>query len=95
MGRKGKPKFDKVKCVKCKYHGRGYNLGWLTNIGQRNMYVYCNYALSTGLCTLYKDKNKNTIDRRGSDFNNCLLFEKGQPKHERENISLKGSYDYH
>ncbi len=97
MGRqqKKKPKFDKERCLKCKYHGSGYNLGWLCCIGHRNMYIYCNYCCATDSSTLTLDEHKNVIDRRGENYHNCLLFEEGEPKRDRGMISLKGSHEHY
>nr|DAS37244.1 MAG TPA: hypothetical protein [Caudoviricetes sp.] len=57
--------YNKAKCKKCKYHGK------LSSIG-----AYCYYSVIKNEACLYR-KGKETIDRRGGDPNNCLLYEKG------------------
>lgn len=63
-----KSKYNKEKCVKCIYKvklmcndGSGYN-------------VACDYANKGESCCLYRE-GKEVKDRRGGDFNKCLLFE--------------------
>ena len=61
-------KYNKEKCAKCKYkvklmlnNGNGYN-------------VSCDYSSKAQTCCLYR-VGKEVRDRRGGDYNNCLLFE--------------------
>ena len=60
-------KFDKSKCNKCKYRFRLSKGGGTT---------ICNYAGVTGHTCLTRE-GKETIDRRGDDFSDCKLFERG------------------
>lgn len=69
-----KAKFDIFKCKTCKYHGSG--AGHSTTPGDG--FIHCNYS-ATGRTCLTVD-NGQTIDRRGSDFYNCKLYEKGKAK---------------
>ncbi len=62
-----KSKFNKNKCKKCKYHG-GANINGNT--------IHCYYA-NTGKTCLHR-VGKEIIDRRGNDYNNCLLYERGK-----------------
>lgn len=57
--------FNKAKCKKCKYHGRGFSG------------VVCYYSVYNNRACLYRD-GKEVKDRRGQDPNECLLFEKGE-----------------
>lgn len=57
--------FNKAKCKKCKYHGRGFSG------------VVCYYSVYKNKSCLYRD-GKEVKDRRGRDPNECLLFEKGE-----------------
>ena len=63
-----KSKFNKVKCAKCKWHG--------TLNGKDNNNVHCYYVMSGQSC-LYRDGNE-IKDRRGEDYNHCLLYERGR-----------------
>lgn len=68
------PKFDKKKCKRCKYHARG--AGYVVKTGLSP--VHCDYARAHDQICLTR-VGKEVIDRRGNDFNNCLLFEEGTP----------------
>lgn len=61
-------KHDKARCKKCRFHRRM----------PFNTTVFCNYATVEDK-TCLTVQNGKTIDRRGEDFNNCLLFEEGRP----------------
>lgn len=58
-------KFNKAKCIKCTYS---------INLGDTS-YVFCNYAQSTKSTCIYRD-GKTIKDKRGDDYNNCLLYNK-------------------
>ena len=65
--RKWLSKYNKEKCAKCCYKvkltlndGNGYNIA-------------CDYSSKSGTTCLYKE-GREVKDRRGGDFNNCLLF---------------------
>ena len=61
-------KFNKKKCKKCKWHGR------LCSGGQSG--IYCNYS-SLHRKSCLKRIGKDVVDVRGSDYDNCLMFEQG------------------
>ena len=63
-----KSKFNKHKCVNCKYHGIMSNRDFSN--------VHC-YYINSGTSCLYRE-GKKVIDRRGEDYNNCLLYERGK-----------------
>ena len=79
-----KPKFDKRKCLKCKWHGLGCG-GYPVRVGfnGRTLPIYCNYSISERTC-LKKLKDGSIIDSRGDDYNNCKLFEPGKAEVEDE-----------
>ena len=83
---KSSPKFDKMKCLTCKYRSQAMNLEWPVKVGSKIKYVYCNYLCVTGISTLTKNG-----DRRGTDYDNCLLYEEGDMITKREKIPLGGS----
>lgn len=72
---KQKPKFNKSKCRLCIYHSS--QLGGFGN-------TVCSYATRNKdeLTNLYRDST-GVHDRRGDDYNNCLLFSSGRPKSQR------------
>ena len=82
-------KFNRRKCMKCKYHGNTASDTQAKSVTQ----VYCNYLSLTGR-TCLKSYKGVTIDRRGYEFDNCLLFEEGEKlreaNHESGRISPKG-----
>lgn len=79
-----KPKFNKQKCLKCKYHGLGCG-GYPAKVGfnGRTVSVYCNYSILERTC-LKRLKNGQVIDLRGDDYNDCKLFEAGKAEVEDE-----------
>ena len=87
--------------MKCRYHARGFDSGYPVKIKdedgkEKTAYVYCNYACTTGISTLTLDSDKNVIDRRGIEYNNCLLFEEGEPEKKVHNIHVgRGEYYAH
>ena len=91
-----KPKFDKRKCLKCKYHGLGCG-GYPVKVGfnGKSIPVFCNYSLSERTC-LRKQKDGQIIDIRGNDYNNCKLYEAGKPEveDEGEDYELNEGRDY-
>ena len=73
-----KPKFNKDKCAKCKYRGEG--AGYATTSKKR--LVHCYYSKQgVGSC-LKPISSTETIDIRGEDYNNCKLFQEGNPVRE-------------
>jgi hypothetical protein len=62
-----KSKFNKNKCKTCKYH---------SEISLNGSMIIC-YHVNSGLSSIYRE-GKGNIDRRGNDFNNCLLYERGK-----------------
>lgn len=73
--RKG-AKFDKEKCLHCKYHTEQYR-GYTVKRGCRFVNVSCNYASATGSTCLKRKDNSSVVDMRGNDYNNCMLYEEG------------------
>ena len=70
------PKFDKRKCLKCKYHSTLANVGYAVRKGKNDViYPYCNYAGVTKSTCLRKS-GKETEDIRGNDYYSCRLFER-------------------
>ncbi|MBR3125025.1 MAG: hypothetical protein IKF42_06295 [Mogibacterium sp.] len=90
-----KPKFDKKKCLKCKYHGKGLNLGWPVKVKSgekyRTVYVYCDFVSHMSTTPLRAVSKTETIDLRGEDYNNCKLFVEGDPVEHKKQITLRGS----
>ena len=68
-------KFNKRKCAKCKYRCTfsGANTGF--KVSARNIGCYYGVISNTGTCLHLV--NGKIIDRRGDDYDNCKLFEKG------------------
>ena len=69
-----KSKFRKSKCKKCIFHS-----------AQSGGYLICSYATrnkADNTC-LYKGDDGKLHDRRGDDYDNCLLFIEGQPIKEK------------
>lgn len=62
----GKSKFNKSRCKKCIYHR-----------GLENRNIYCNYGAVEERSCLYKAPDGTIQDRRGTDYDNCQLFVKG------------------
>lgn len=66
-----KSKFDKKRCKKCKWHGK---MAYGTTSP-----VYCNYTATApegyGCLRIIQGEK---IDMRGTDYSNCLLYEKEQ-----------------
>lgn len=82
---RNKPKFDKQKCLKCRWHGMG--LGWsaITPDG-KNVSIHCNYSGHHETTPLRAAPGNTFTDLRGNDFNNCLLFEEGEMEKEDDEI---------
>lgn len=74
-----KPKFNKRKCLKCKYHSR-LSQGYSVRVGHESIHVICNFATVTGITCLKPDSNNSTTDLRGEDYDNCMLFVEGEPE---------------
>lgn len=72
--KRDKPKFNLKRCAKCKYHGTG--AGYPVRPGMNP--IFCNYAgVTDQTCLTVKDRQ--TIDRRGEDYDHCKLYEAGKP----------------
>lgn len=84
---KSKPKYNKKKCAKCKYHGVGMG-GYTVKIGDRQTPIYCNYTSINAKSCLEPLKDGGTVDIRGGDFNNCLLYEKGKALKEKKKTTI-------
>lgn len=74
-----KPKFNKQKCLKCKYHAFSSN-GYRAVIGRGSRDVICNFATITGITCLKPEPGYSTSDLRGEDYDNCKLFVEGEPE---------------
>lgn len=76
-----KPKFNKRKCLKCKFHGNcGAGVGVKINGASRG--VICDYAGVTGNTCLTLDSSRHVIDIRGNDYDHCALYTKGERKRD-------------
>jgi len=85
--KESKPKFNKEKCNKCKYHGEGCGGYGVSDSKRDYKPVYCNYSGATGT-TCLRHKSSNIIeDIRGKDYENCRLYKRGKPK-RYSNISI-------
>lgn len=73
-----KPKFNKSKCRKCKYHGTG--VGYPIKQGDNVVFIHCNYTHRDRGSCLRKLEDGTIVDIRGEDYNNCALFERGKMK---------------
>ena len=78
---KKKAKFDKQKCMQCKYHGRGMS-GYSARRGDTTVAIFCDYATITGDTCIRRTPKGYTEDIRGEDFDNCRLFYPGKVKRE-------------
>lgn len=79
-----KAKFNKDKCLKCRYHGLGCN-GHTVRIGTRALPVFCNYSATENTC-LKKTEDGQIVDIRGDDYENCKLFVSKKPEETDEEI---------
>ncbi len=70
--------YNKRKCIRCIYHGTG--AGYYTQGRRERIMVHCNYAHSTTGTCLTRGEHGEVIDRRGGDYNNCLLFSEGKAR---------------
>ena len=68
---------NKKKCVRCKYHGFFGSRSYGTSEETFGRTMICEYAKITNKTCLYSDHGK-VLDRRGTDPDNCLLFERGE-----------------
>ena len=76
-----KPKFDKQKCLKCRWHGMG--LGWSAIMPDgKNVSIHCNYSGYHDTTPLRSGANSTILDLRGEDYDNCLLYVEGMPDEE-------------
>lgn len=87
-----KSKFNKRKCLQCKYHGCKGNLGYPVRVNNKTYNIYCDFICQTNISPLKQGPNKTVIDLRGNNYNDCQLFVKGKPEKHKEQIALKGSY---
>lgn len=68
-----KAKFDKKKCLKCKYHGLGVGYSVKASNGTFKR-VFCDYSGITDSTCLKPGPNHTVIDLRGDDYKNYKLF---------------------
>lgn len=66
--------YDKKKCKSCRWHG------YFGAKDQGGNNICCDYGILArqGTCLRKIGQNGETIDRRGNDPDNCLLYEKGE-----------------
>ena len=79
--------FNKKKCRKCKYHsyvGHAVQRGEYTG-DYRDNQVVCFYSIrsKSGHGCLHR-VGKEVIDRRGTDPENCKLFEEGEMERDKQ-----------
>lgn len=68
-----KPKFNKKRCLECRYCGVGKG-GFVVN----GKSLFCDYATITNSTCLRRTRKGEVIDLRGSDYDNCLLYAPGK-----------------
>ena len=66
---KWKSKFNKEKCKTCKYSVKISAMDGIT--------CACHYGLIKETPCLHRE-GKKIVDRRGEDYNKCLLYERGK-----------------
>lgn len=90
-----KPKFDKKKCRKCKWHGQGVGYPVRFKNGNGHMttlQIHCNYAAyDEHTSPLRPNSDGTSYDLRGDDYDNCLFFEKGVP--QKVGMNIMPSYE--
>ena len=74
---KSKPKFNKRKCLTCKFHGEA-SWGYPVKSGDTSIHVSCDYISLTKDSCLKTDGKGEIIDTRGNDYNNCLKYKSGK-----------------
>lgn len=79
---RNKPKFNKTKCLKCKYRLERMSGFYVGKRNGRKISVACNYSSIKGHTCLRPSGYRQTYDLRGDDYDNCKLFEKGGAIHE-------------
>lgn len=77
------PKFNKQKCMECKYHAEG-TAGW--QLEKRR--VYCNFAILNSYTCLKRGAKGTAVDIRGENYEKCKLFSKGAIIHEESRSLL-------
>lgn len=69
-------KFNKAKCAKCKFRCNvSASAGAEYKQSNRNIGCYYGELSHKGTCLQIQDGK--LVDRRGDDYNNCKLYEKG------------------
>jgi len=71
---KHRSKFNKSKCLQCKYRCT-FSGGAGLKVSPQNVACYYGALSQTGTCL--RLVNKQIVDIRGDDYNNCKLYEKG------------------
>lgn len=67
-------KFNRKRCATCMYRSK-----YTVTDSNLSSTLHCNYACITGHTCLHREECGTVQDRRGNDFDNCLLYEKGDP----------------
>ena len=89
-----KPKFDKEKCLSCKYRNTYSQLGWAIKKDGKVHHVLCDYGTITGISCLTPGPNNTVVDMRGEDYNNCMLFSEGDRIEKDKTQLIIGSARY-
>lgn len=73
-----KPKFNKNRCLTCKY-ARFMVGGFAAKVNGKSIPLICSYGTINpmGETCLFVDENRNLVDKRGTDYNNCKLYSEG------------------
>ena len=81
---------DKRQCAKCKWRGTISSRTTVTKDLHREIYynIVCDYGCKARKGTCLKVINGKLIDRRGYDFDKCLLFEEGDAVESDTDISF-------
>ena len=81
---------DREICAKCKWRGTVLARKSQAKIPDYNKqpYIVCDYHAKARKGTCLKVINGKLIDRRGHDFDKCLLFEEGDAVETDADISF-------
>ena len=78
-------KFNKKKCLMCKYAVNTSGGYMVHDKSGKTFTLLCDYSGGNkdNECCLYIGEDKKVHDRRGDDYNNCLLFDQGKMNKRR------------
>ena len=77
MEKHKKTKFDKQKCLKCKWRNVSNSIGVSVKQNGKPVHVHCDYAFLNKMTCLQPGPNNTVVDLRGEDYNDCKLFVEG------------------